>query len=123
MTKKLLVKKSGYHRKGYMRGKTYVEPTYVGPTTFKVKDRGAPGRGPRVLPTLRTGTLGGSGFFGLSDAARKKKLVGLANKHGLRVVAGKLRAVQVLEKRTNPVVSRKAAADAKWLFDYYRKKR
>jgi len=61
MGKKLVVRRKGYKRKGYRRkafsywrgGKkiyvpsTYIKPTYIKPTTYRMVDKGKPGRTPK----------------------------------------------------------------------------
>lgn len=85
-------------------------------TVYKIKDRGAPGRGPKVIPTpLKEGTLGGKGFFKKSATARRRIAAEVAKRKGEKVVQGKLQAVATFTKRTNPAVARKAAADRKWI--------
>jgi len=54
MVRRLRVHRKGYHRRGYTRKDgVRVKACYVPPTTYYIKDRGAPGRGRKVLPELR----------------------------------------------------------------------
>ena len=79
----------------------------------QVEDVGLPGRTPpsrRFIPPLKPGALGVS--FDEKADARRRKLAGKAKKVGEKAVVGRLRAIQVLTKNTNPSVSRKAKADA-----------
>jgi len=121
---KLTVHRKGYSRKPYER-KGYkrksgvkVKPAKVGrtkvpPSTYKVTDRGAKGRGKKVFPQLKRGTLGIS--FKNSAKTRRAKESKLAHKYGEKKIVGKLRALQVLNKRTNPKVSKKAKADSSYI--------
>jgi len=125
--KKLVVKRKAYTRKAHTR-KPYtrkdgtrvkgsrVKKTKVPATTYKTKDRGLPGRTPksrRVIPPLQKGTLG----ISFSDPMHKikRKLKSLAKKRGEVAVASKLRALGVLNKNTNPKLSKKAFRLANWV--------
>jgi hypothetical protein len=117
MAVRLTVRKKGYKRKGYTatRGgkKVHVSPARVGSTTFTIQDRGGPGRGPKVVPPLEEGSLGGKGFFDKPASERHAIEKKVARAQGEKKVVGKLRAVQVFNKRVNPELSRKALADSK----------
>lgn len=132
---KLTVRKKGYTRKGYIRkgycktqygkricvGRSRVKSTRVPASTFKIKDRGKPGRSKKVIPKLKMGALGVK--FTSSASARRRKLANQAKRLGERKVVGRLRAIQVLNKRTNPKVSRQALADSKWVAGSFRGRR
>ena len=121
---KLTVHKEGYHRKGYTRKSGIkVSPTEVSPTTFKIRDVGSRGRGEKVLPTLKKGTLGGKGFFSRTTEARRKHEKELTKKLGEKKVASKLRAIGVLQKRVNPTVSEKAFGDARYISGSFKNKK
>lgn len=114
----LLVKRKGYIRRGYVRKDgVRVKRTRVPATTFKIKDRGAKGRGKKVLPKLKKGSLGFS-LKGKTQAQINRLALKKARALGERRVAGKLRALQVLNKRTNPTISRKAAKAAKYVYQH-----
>jgi uncharacterized protein DUF5771 len=84
--------------------------------TKRVEDVGLPGRTPpsrRFIPPLKPGALGIS--FDETPQARRRKLAGKAKRVGEKAVVGRLRAIQVLTKNTNPSVSRKAKADAHYI--------
>jgi hypothetical protein len=52
MARYLRVSRPGYYRKPYTRSDgTRVAGAHVKGSTFKVKDRGMPGRGPKTIPT------------------------------------------------------------------------
>src|SRR5262245_10054614 len=111
MVGRLTIKRKGYKRKGYTATragrKVHVPATRVEATTFKAQDRGAPGRGPKVVPPLEKGSLGGEGFFDKPARERHALEKRLARELGEKKVIGKLRGVQVFNKRTNPELSRK----------------
>jgi len=82
----------------------------------KVKDAGLPGRTPasrRVIPPLDRRALGIN--FNQPALVRRKKLVTKARKVGEKAVVGRLLAIAVLTKNTNPSVSKKAKADAHYI--------
>lgn len=99
---------------------TNVKRTIMPPTQFAIKDKGAKGRGIKLFD-LKEGTLGVS----FSDSARKRRLqeIALARQIGEKKVVGKLRAIQVLNKRTNPTVSKKAKADAHFIAGSFKDKK
>jgi uncharacterized protein DUF5771 len=117
---KLTVHVGPYKRKAFTatrRGKTVtIRAATVRAHTKEVEDVGLPGRTPpsrRVIPPLKPGALGVR--FDETADARRRKLAGKARKVGEKAVVGRLRAIQVLTKNTNPSVSRKAKADAHYI--------
>jgi hypothetical protein len=112
MIKKITVRRKGYRRKGYTatrRGKKVkVGPARVKPSTLKVRDRGKAGRGPKVVPPLEEGVLGGPGFFDRSKAEQERIAFERAREVGEKKAVGELRALQVFFKRTDPQKSRRA---------------
>ena len=109
---KLIVHRKGYSRKSFTArrgGKSVsVAASKVKPSTFRVRDRGKPGRGPKVVPPLAKGALGGPGFFSRSNAEQQKIVFNRAQKLGEKKVVGELRALQVFFKTTQPQKSRRA---------------
>ena len=109
---KLTVRRKGYTRKAFTarRGgkKVRVRKATVKPSTFTIRDRGKPGRGPKVVPPLAKGALGGPGFFNRPSAIQKQIVFRRAKKMGERKVVGELRALQVFFKKTDPAKSRRA---------------
>ncbi len=109
---KLTVRRKGYTRKAFTakRGgkKVKVAEARVKPSTFKISDRGKPGRGPKVVPPLEKGALGGPGFFNRSGDKQKQIVFNRAKKMGEKKVVGELRALQVFFKTTDPQKSRRA---------------
>src|SRR4029450_7361543 len=95
-------------RKGYTRKTASGRVVRVRPAVYSVKDRGARGRGPKVVPPLREGALGGPGFFRKSRAAQERTVFARAKKLGERTVVGELRALQVFFKRTKPAPAARA---------------
>jgi len=68
---KLTIRRKGHTRKAFTAKragkKVKVTKARVKPSTFKIRDRGKPGRGPKVVPPLEEGALGGPGFFNRSE--------------------------------------------------------
>ena len=85
-----------------------VSASRVKPSTFTVRDRGKPGRGPKVVPPLEKGALGGSGFFSRPDSEQERIVFDRARMVGEKKVIGELRALQVFFKRTDPQNSYRA---------------
>jgi hypothetical protein len=76
-----------------------------------VKDRGKPGRGPKILPEVkRPGSLG-EGFFSKSEEEQKRILGRFPNKQA----QGKMQWVATMNKRTNPKVALRATKLRSWL--------
>jgi hypothetical protein len=91
---KLTVRRKGYRRKAYTarRGgkKVRVGSSRVKPSTFQTSDRGKPGRGPKVVPPLEKGALGGPGFFNRPRDEQKQIVFRRAKKMGEKRVVGGL---------------------------------
>lgn len=96
-------------RKGFTRK----DGTRVKPTSFTIRDRGNPGRGPKLVPPL-TGSPLGIKFSNKADTRRRKEIA-LAKKIGEKKVVGKLGALAVLNKNTNPTLARKARSDQRFI--------
>ena len=112
---KLTIHRRGHARKalpkkrGSKEGKKVkVTNTRVKPSTFKIRDRGKPGRGPKVVPPLEEGALGGAGFFDRSNDEQEQIVFNRAKEAGERKVVGELRALQVFFKTTDPQKSKRA---------------
>jgi hypothetical protein len=112
MAKTITVRRKGYKRKGYTATrngkKVKVGPARVKPSTFKIRDRGKAGKGPKVVPPLEKGALGGPGFFARSESEQERIVFERAKVMGEKKVVGELRALQVFFKRTDPEKSRQA---------------
>src|SRR5918992_2757370 len=108
------------HRKGHARKalpkkrdskegqKVKVAKTRVKPSTFKITDRGKPGRGPKVVPPLEEGALGGSGFFDRSNDEQEQIVFNRAKEAGGRKGVGENRAFQVFFQTNQPPKTRRA---------------
>jgi hypothetical protein len=109
---KLTIRRKGHTRKAFAakRGgkKVKVAKVRVKPSTFKISDRGKPGRGPKVVPPLKEGALGGPGFFNRSNDEQEQIVFNRAKEIGERKVVGELRALQVFFKKADPQKSRRA---------------
>jgi hypothetical protein len=110
---KMTVHRKGHTRKAFTakRGsgkKVKVAKAGVKPSTFKISDRGKPGRGPKVVPPLEEGALGGPGFFNRTNDEQEQIIFNRAKEMGERKVVGELRALQVFFKTTDPQKSRRA---------------
>ena len=109
---KLTVHRKGHARKAYTTkrgGKTVrVKRSRVKPSTFSVSDRGRRGRGPKIVPPLEEGALGGPGFFHRPEDEQERIVFERAEKLGEKKVVGELRALQVFFKRTDPQKSKRA---------------
>jgi len=82
-----------------------------------------PERGKKVIPKLKKGKLGITFVDGMSDGQMKSILTKHVEKEGEQVVASRLRALQVLNKRTNPEISKKAAEMADWVYGSFQNKK
>jgi len=92
--------------------------------SYSRPDVGTVGRGRRVIPRpLKAGTLGGKGFFDFSAKTRRAFYAKLAKKIGEKKVMGKLSAIMVFNKRTNPALSERARTDRKWVAGTFKGKK
>ena len=66
------------------------------------------GRGPKIVPPLEEGTLGGPGFFDRSNEEQEQIVFNRAKEMGEKKGSGELRALQVFLKNTDPQKSRRA---------------
>ncbi len=120
MSTKIRVHVRPYRRKAFTarrRGKSVrIRAARVRAHTKSVKDVGLPGRTPpsrRFVPPLKPGMLGVS--FHEPAQVRRKKLIAKARRFAEKKIVGRLRAIHVLTKNTNPSVSKKAKADAHYV--------
>lgn len=101
-------------RKGYRRS----DGTYVPPSC--IIDRGAPGKGPKVVPITHEGKLGGPGYLKKSDRTRHGLLNKCVKKHGYRSCLGSINALGVLGKREfSKSELRKIVKDREYLVEKY----
>jgi hypothetical protein len=83
-------------RKGYKRK----DGTRVKGTTFCAEDRGAPGRGKKILPPIKEGGLGGPGYLEKSSNERHAELDRCVKKDGYRTCLGRVMWLERMGKRT-----------------------
>jgi len=107
----LTTRVKSYRRRGYYRKDgTWVKPTTVKGYIRKVKDRGAPGRGRKVIPPLKKGVMTreaiklgllkpGQRIKDLSEEDIVKLAEHLRKKYGQRKAWGMFHAQLVLRKR------------------------
>ena len=113
---KLTIRRKGHVRKAFAtkkrddkKGKKVkVSKTQVKSSTFKMSDRGKPGRGPKVVPPLEEGALGGAGFFDRSNDEQEQIVFNRAKEAGEKKGVGELRTFQVFFKTTDPQKSKRA---------------
>jgi len=118
--KTLLVRRKGYYRKAYTRkGGIRVKATRVKPTTYRIKDRGKPGRGKKIIP-IEPGKLKKLGYStSKSAAARHKALDKAVKKYGASTVWHMLHAQVILRKRTQPSKRKIFKADREYIKNKY----
>ena len=109
-------------RKGFTfvrNGKRIVVPSTL------IKDRGNPGKGPKLIPPLKQGDLVPFGYKNvttLTKLQRHRRLnKALKRKFKTLSLARKLRALATLTKNTDPKRSRIFRLDAEWLFQKHKK--
>jgi hypothetical protein len=116
--------REGYKRKAYVRSSytrsdgTKVKATKVSaakvPPTL-IKDRGAPGKGPKLIP-LKNDPRHMDGYhFNQSEADRHAAIRKAVNKYGATWAIRHLNAVRNLQHRTNPANAAKAVQDMAYI--------
>ena len=107
--------REGYKRRGYYnKYGTYIKAVYVPPTC--IVDRGKKGKGPRLLPELKKGTLSQYGYHAHLNAQERHKSLSRATRNIPAItVFRKLNAVYVLSRNTNPRVSNIFRRDRDWV--------
>jgi len=127
MAKTITVRRKGYKRKGYTtarRGKKVrISSAKIKPSTFKIRDRGKIGRGPKIVPPLDKGALGGPGFFKRPEDQQERIVFERARELGEKKVVGQLRALQVFFKTTDPKISKRALELSKRIAGSFRGKK
>lgn len=137
---KLTVHKKGYKRRGYYRepyerkdgtkvAGAWVGPSEVSSSTFKIQDRGLPGRGKKLIRLTKGGMVSPAGEYHVTSPAaqRHKVLKSLITKE-MRTrdktrdeaelsVYRRLLAMRTLFKNTEPKYARTINAD----MDYFKK--
>lgn len=103
-------------RKPYTRA----DGTRVAGATYCAEDRGAPGRGPKVIEMEHEGSLGGPGYLKKSAKTRHGLLSKAVKKSGYQSVLGKLNALAVYGKREfTAAQKKKIEQDRDWLVEKY----
>jgi hypothetical protein len=107
--------RKGYHRDDYVKKDgTRVKGAYVPPSC--VIDKGAPGKGVKVISSLERGKLSRFGYH-LKDglAKRQTALRKAVTADGALTIFHRVHALSILHKRTNPSYAKKAGVDASWI--------
>ena len=84
--KKLQVHRKGYKKKGYYRepytrkdgtevSGAWVGPSEVPPSTFKIEDRGAPGRGKKLIKLRKGGMVSPAGEYHVTSPASQRRRI------------------------------------------------
>ena len=109
------ITRAAYYRKPYTRADgTKVKGAKV--PTSKITDRGKPGKGLKLIPKLKKGTLAKFGYTSKeSDSKRHASLVKAKSSLSYKSVIDKLVAVRTLNKTTNPKVAAIFGSDIRWL--------
>jgi len=104
MVETIVVHKKGFRRKGYRRKDgVYVKSATVKPAVFRIKDRGAPGRGKRLFKIKRRSALGDFGYMVRSSETDRRS--------ALRKAVKKFGGLSVFRMLNAQVVFRKGARE------------
>lgn len=114
--KKRRSSKRGGCPRGKIRRKGYTTKRGTRVASACITDRGAPGKGPKVIDITHEGKLGGPGYLKKSEATRHKLLRKAVDGWGYRSTLGSLNALAVLGKREfSKAELRKVEKDREWL--------
>lgn len=81
-----------------------------------IKDKGLPGKGPKLIQDLKKGTLSNFGYSSKIQAKKRKEALTEAVKNiGYGIVVKKLNAISILNKNTNPKISEIFKKDMNWV--------
>lgn len=84
--------------------------------TYRTKDRGKRGLGPKLIPRMKRGGLGGAGYTTADTTARHKRLRASVKADGYRATLGRLNALSVLGKTDfSKAKLDRIARDRRWL--------
>lgn len=128
MARYLRVWRKAHRRKGYRKDikpgpgvrMGYVRPTRVKGATFKIRDVGAPGRGPKIIPIKRKGALRRLGYYTTKSAASRRRALSMAVKrYGAGTVRRMLMAQVIYRKRRDSTAAI-FRADHNWLVKMYK---
>jgi hypothetical protein len=116
---KLIIKKQNMNcATGQILRKAYTtrKGTKVAPKC--IKDRGLPGKGPKILPIPKKGKLARFGYKGVKKMTLKERRLALIRAsmfYGPESVAKMLVLVANFNRRVNPRVAAIFEADARWI--------
>lgn len=116
------IEREGYVRKSYRRADgTKVKGSKVSPSC--VENRGAPGKGSKLIPIKDDDMLGKYGYRlkSLTEEERHEALRKAIKGEGYRAVIARLVALANVQHRTEPTYSRRAKADQEYVSDLYAK--
>ena len=117
-------KKGSILRSGFTavrRNKHRGSPTIYHVAATCVKDEGKPGKGPRVIPKLKSGRLGHVGYknvLKMSLQERHKALREALHAYGVQATIAMLNAVYVLNSNTKPKLAARFKEDRDWLHKF-----
>ena len=114
----LTVHRRGYYRREYIRKDgVKVSACYVPPATFKIKDRGAPGRGKKVIPIKgKMVTKSGKEYHTSLPAKQRHAILRqLVKEHGVSKVWHRLHAMVIMRKRTGGKAAEIFRRDRDWV--------
>ena len=111
--RRLTVHRKSFRVKGHYShshsGKRFWIPGHrVKSSRFRIKDRGNPGRGKKIVPRLKSGALGGKGFFSRSYPSQRHIVFHVAKVKGERTAIGRLAILQNFFKNTKPSYAARA---------------
>ena len=114
-----MIRRSGYTRRPYFRlDGTRVKGARV--SSHLIKNRGAPGKGPKLIGRLRSGALSAFGYHSANSARSRHTALNKAVKnYGGLSVFRKLGAVATLTKRTSPSTSQKYKSDQNYVRSHH----
>jgi hypothetical protein len=100
------------HRKSYVRS----DGTRVKATSFQIKNRGRPGRGPKIFK-LKRGGLSQYGYSSKASMASRHSSLSKAIASGASglTLSQRLGALATLLKRTNPMLSKRLRSNQMWV--------
>ena len=116
MARMIRVRKRGYHRRAYQRRDgTRVKSSYVSPSTFSIRDRGAPGHGKKLF-TIEKGELTKHGYSaGESAAERRRALRKAIREDGTTTTFRRLNAQVLFRKRSRNGAKKAFRSDRDWV--------
>jgi hypothetical protein len=100
------------HRKSYVRS----DGTRVKATSFKIKNRGKPGKGSKIFK-LKKGGLSKYGYSSKSPISIRHQALSIAISKGVPslTLSRRIGALATLLKRTNPQLSRSLRRNQTWV--------